>query len=98
MPSNGVLNQYTRASSRDVNSTTMPRPRRKAERNRDAMSPTVLNARLRELRDTAIVEPAEPGGYRLSATGKSLLKARLPLLKWSDEWQAVLASGDGAPG
>lgn len=60
----------------------------------DAMSPTVLNGRLHELRETAIVELAEPGGYRLSTTGKSLLKAMMPLLTWSEEWQAVLAQGD----
>lgn len=64
----------------------------------DAMSPTVLNTRLHELRASAIVELAEPGGYRLSASGKTLLKAMMPLLKWSEEWQAVLASHDQPPG
>ena len=58
----------------------------------DAMSPTVLNQRLHELRETAIIETAEAGGYTLSAHGKSLLEAMMPLLRWSDDWQAVLAS------
>ena len=45
----------------------------------DAISPTVLNTRLHELRATAIVELATPVGYRLSASGKTLLKAMMPL-------------------
>lgn len=58
----------------------------------DALSPTVLNHRLRELRETAIVELAASGGYTLSPSGKKLLKAMGPLLQWSDEWQATLLS------
>ena len=60
----------------------------------DAMSPTVLNQRLHELRETAIVETAEAGGYTLSLSGKTLLEAMMPLLKWSDDWHATLASYD----
>lgn len=60
----------------------------------DAMSPTVLNSRLHELRETAIVGLAEPGGYFLTPAGKDLLKAMMPLLTWSDEWQAMLADRD----
>lgn len=56
----------------------------------DAMSPTVLNQRLHELRETAIVEIAEPGGYMLSQPGRDLLASMMPLLKWSEEWQALL--------
>ena len=56
----------------------------------DAMSPTVLNQRLRELRDTGIIEIAEPGGYTLSSAGTSLLQSMMPLLKWSDDWQKML--------
>jgi DNA-binding HxlR family transcriptional regulator len=58
----------------------------------DAMSPTVLNQRLHELRDTAIIETAVAGGYTLSGAGVTLLKAMMPLLRWSDEWQTMLAS------
>jgi len=61
----------------------------------DAMSPTVLNQRLHELRDTAIVETAAAGGYTLSPSGKTLLASMMPLLKWSDDWQAMLASHGG---
>lgn len=56
----------------------------------DAMSPTVLNHRLRELRETDIVELAESGGYTLSRSGKKLLEAMTPLLQWSTDWQKAL--------
>lgn len=58
----------------------------------DAMSPTVLNLRLHELRETGIIETAESGGYTLSQTGKTLLEAMMPLLRWSDDWQKMLIS------
>jgi DNA-binding HxlR family transcriptional regulator len=58
----------------------------------DAMSPTVLNQRLHELRDTGIVDTAETGGYTLSPSGKALLESMRPLLKWSDDWNTALAS------
>jgi DNA-binding HxlR family transcriptional regulator len=58
----------------------------------DAMSPTVLNHRLRELRETDIVELAESGGYTLSRSGKKLLAAMTPLLQWSNDWQEKLLS------
>lgn len=56
----------------------------------DDMSPTVLNQRLRELRDTRIIEMATSGGYCLSRSGQSLVQAMLPLLAWSEEWQQML--------
>jgi DNA-binding HxlR family transcriptional regulator len=58
----------------------------------DAMSPTVLNHRLHELRETDIVELAESGGYTLSRSGKKLLEAMTPLLQWSSDWQRTLLS------
>jgi DNA-binding HxlR family transcriptional regulator len=56
----------------------------------DQMSPTVLNQRLRELRETRILEIAETGGYTLSHSGKKLLDAMMPLWQWSEEWSASL--------
>lgn len=56
----------------------------------DDMSPTVLNQRLRELRDTRIIEMATSGGYCLSPSGQSLVQAMMPLLAWSEEWQQML--------
>lgn len=58
----------------------------------DAMSPTVLNQRLREMRDADLVEMAESGGYGLSRSGRQLLEALLPLQRWSEQWQKRLAA------
>ena len=51
----------------------------------DNMSPTVLNARLKDLREAGIVE-AEEGGYALSRLGMELHRAMWPLLEWSEKW------------
>jgi DNA-binding HxlR family transcriptional regulator len=56
----------------------------------DEMSPTVLNQRLSELREARIVEIASDGGYTLTATGKALLKAMMPMLAWSAMWEKEL--------
>jgi DNA-binding HxlR family transcriptional regulator len=56
----------------------------------DAMSPTVLNQRLRELREAGIVALAEPGGYALSEIGRDLLQSLIPLMQWSMRWQQAL--------
>jgi DNA-binding HxlR family transcriptional regulator len=58
----------------------------------DAVSPTSLNHRLQELRETGIVELAEAGGYTLSEAGKKLLEAMGSLLDWSADWQTTLAA------
>lgn len=58
----------------------------------DAMSPTVLNQRLRELRDAEIVVLEEPSGYALSRSGRKLLEALMPLQHWSEQWQRRLAA------
>ena len=58
----------------------------------DAMSPTVLNQRLRELRDAEIVVLEEPSGYGLSRQGRQLLEALMPLQRWSEQWQKKLAA------
>lgn len=63
----------------------------------DSMSPTVLNHRLHELRDTDIVELA-PGGYTLSQSGKALLAAMSPLLRWSGDWEKTLLLKQGGAG
>lgn len=51
----------------------------------EAMSPSVLNQRLAELRDHGIVE-LEAAGYALTADGRSLLAALAPLQDWSTRW------------
>jgi len=54
------------------------------------VSPTVLNERLRELRDAGIVELASDtdgeGGFRVTEHGEALGKALAPLSAWATAW------------
>jgi DNA-binding HxlR family transcriptional regulator len=52
----------------------------------DGVSPTVLNERLRELRDAGIVELAEDDGFRTTREGALLLAALAPLNEWAARW------------
>ena len=63
----------------------------------DGMSPTVLNTRLRELRDSGIVASADIGGYALSESGAALLLALEPLMKWAGEWERSSAADAQLP-
>jgi DNA-binding HxlR family transcriptional regulator len=55
-------------------------------------NPSVLNKRLKELRDGRLV--AHSGeGYELSRTGNELLALFLPLHTWAEEWASGLKSG-----
>jgi len=49
------------------------------------LSPTVLNARLAELREARILELL-PDGYSLTALGRTLLAALRPLSEWAEAW------------
>ena len=51
----------------------------------DGMSSSVLNQRLRELRDAGIVDHLD-GGYGLTREGHRLLEAYAPLKAWADRW------------
>ena len=51
------------------------------------MSSSVLNQRLRELRDAGIVALGD-GGYRLTPDGRRLLDAYRPLNEWAERWAA----------
>ena len=52
----------------------------------DEASPTVLQARLSELRQAGLVD-LEPGdGYRLTGIGKELLETFLPLHRFAERW------------
>lgn len=53
----------------------------------DDMSPTVLNQRLRDLREADIVVLEEPNGYALTGQGRQLLESLLPLHQWAERWQ-----------
>jgi DNA-binding HxlR family transcriptional regulator len=54
----------------------------------DGVSSSVLNTRLAELRDAAIVRVGAAGGYELTAEGRDLLAAYGPLEAWARRWQA----------
>jgi DNA-binding HxlR family transcriptional regulator len=49
-------------------------------------SPTVLNTRLKALREANLVVHDRAAGYRLTAQGASLMSALNPLLSWSEGW------------
>jgi DNA-binding HxlR family transcriptional regulator len=51
----------------------------------DAISPTVLNARLAELREAGLLERGDDG-YALTRNGRELGAALAPLQKWADRW------------
>jgi DNA-binding HxlR family transcriptional regulator len=52
----------------------------------DDASPTVLQARLADLRQAGFVELQPARGYRLTDTGKELLGTFLPLHRFADRW------------
>ena len=52
----------------------------------DDMSPSVLNARLRELRFAGIVSAEGDAGYALTRHGRELLRALHPLNNWAKAW------------
>ena len=58
------------------------------------LSPTVLNQRLRELRQAQLIEHAPGDGYGLSEHGQRLLVAMQPMLQWSVRWWRAAASPD----
>ncbi len=61
-------------------------PFRALQESCDALSPTVLNQRLREMRDAGLVDLREGGGYALTAEGRALGELLLPLHGWAERW------------
>ena len=49
-------------------------------------SPTIVNARLADLREAKLVELDPESGYRLTPLGGELLRLFLPLHVWSEKW------------
>ena len=63
------------------------------------ISSSVLNQRLRELRDAGIVAAQDRGGYMLTSEGAALLGALAPLEDWSARWgERTRAPGNGRAG
>jgi DNA-binding HxlR family transcriptional regulator len=58
----------------------------------DEASPTVLQARLSELRQADFVELIPGDGYRLTAMGRELLENFLPLHRFAERWSKRRAS------
>jgi DNA-binding HxlR family transcriptional regulator len=56
------------------------------------VSSSVLNDRLRELREAGIVRVAAGGGYALTDLGADLLRALAPLDEWARRWARRLGS------
>lgn len=52
----------------------------------DEASPTVLQARLSELRKAGFVELLPAGGYGLTTTGRELNETFLPLHRFAERW------------
>jgi DNA-binding HxlR family transcriptional regulator len=60
------------------------------------MSPSVLNDRLKELRDGEVVE-LRTDGYALTVAGAELLKRLRPLHQWAENHAARLSLATDAP-
>src|ERR1700722_1666719 len=52
----------------------------------DEASPTVLQARLTELREAGFIELAPESGYGLTVVGRELLETLLPLHRFAERW------------
>jgi DNA-binding HxlR family transcriptional regulator len=55
----------------------------------DEASPTVLQARLSELRDAGLVELMPGDGYGLTGIGRELLQNFLPLHRFAERWSKL---------
>ena len=56
----------------------------------ESISPGVLNSRLKELRESQLIEISGEG-YQPTALGRSLFELLLPLDRWSKRWATSLA-------
>jgi DNA-binding HxlR family transcriptional regulator len=59
----------------------------------DDASPTVLQARLGDLRQAGFVELEPAGGYRLTDLGKELFGTFLPLHHFAERWKKHRPTG-----
>ena len=54
----------------------------------DEASPTVVQARLSELREAGFVELGEGGGYGLTPLGQELCETFMPLHRFAERWRS----------
>jgi len=50
------------------------------------ISPSVLNGRLKALRESGLMESSEGEGYTLTPRGRELLEVFQPVVEWSKRW------------
>jgi DNA-binding HxlR family transcriptional regulator len=62
----------------------------------DAVSPSVLNQRLKELRQARVVALGD-GGYLLTPEGRELLRHLKPLHRWAESWAQEAGAVPQAP-
>ena len=55
----------------------------------DEASPTIMQARLSELREAGLVELAPGDGYRLTGLGKELSENFQPLYRFAERWEKL---------
>jgi DNA-binding HxlR family transcriptional regulator len=59
------------------------------------VSPSVLNQRLKELRESHLVDLVESEGYGLTPFGHQLRQALQPLVAWSKRWALATSNVRG---
>ena len=57
----------------------------------DEASPTIVQARLSELREAGLVELIQGDGYRLTELGRDLNETFLPLHRFAERWSKQVA-------
>ena len=58
----------------------------------DEASPTVMQARLSELREAGLLELAQGDGYGLTELGKELNQTFIPLQRFAERWSKQVSS------
>jgi DNA-binding HxlR family transcriptional regulator len=58
----------------------------------DDASPTVLQARLTDLRKAGLVELQPGSGYRLTKLGREMMETVLPLHRFAERWSKAVAA------
>lgn len=56
----------------------------------DEASPTVLQARLAELREAGLVDHAAGQGYGLTSQGRGFMEAFMPLYAFAERWTGAV--------
>lgn len=59
-------------------------------------SPTIINTRLRDLREARLIDLDPERGYRLTTLGRELLALLLPLHVWAEKWKRAIETRDGS--